>query len=352
MPIVNNKFFNLSKDRVEFSKNLSRREVKGLVKNKDLRYLQFSNPVEMPTFHLLNDEFFPKRPDVTLRAYSFNKQICDLSFTSEMSNLRHFSADCLWETVGIENICSIRMLESLGIGIYQLDSFTFLKDVTPNIKAISLHATKSKKPNLNNLSRFKFLEEIYLEGQQKNIEVLSQLYSLKDVTLRSISTAGVEYLKPLKQMWSLDIKLGGIKDFSGIEGMSNIKYLELWQVRGLSNLNFISKLEGLQYLYLQSLKQVTSLPSFDCLSKLRCIYLENMKGLKDVSSLRTAPALIGFRYVDASNMQPEVFLPLLNNPTLKQASIGFGSDKKNTQFDMLRKKYGIQDYEYSPFQFE
>jgi hypothetical protein len=77
------------------------------------------------------------------------------------------------------------------------------------------------KPDLSPLSCFHSLEEIHIEGQRKTIELVSQLESLKDVTLRSISAPDIIYLQPLRQMWSLDIKLGGIKDLCAIEGMDN-----------------------------------------------------------------------------------------------------------------------------------
>lgn len=352
MPILKDEMDPISKSRITFSVSLTKKEIKRLRKNKDLECLQFSGPVEQSTFSLLNTEFFSKRPDVELRAYGFYSQVCDLKFISEMANLRRFSADCLRDATGLEHLSSIEKLESLRVGVYNLDNFDFLKEIDPNIKELRLCATKSKKPDIKHLSRFKFLETIYLEGQQKNIEVLSDLLNLKDVTLRSISAPGIDYLKPLKKMWSLDIKLGGIKDLTGIESMNNIKYLELWQIKGLSDITVISTLEGLQYLFLQSLKQITTLPSFDRLYKLRRICLENMKGLGDIKSLKTAPALREYCHVDASNIPPEDFLPLLENQNLKKVSVGFGSGKRNSKFCQLMKAYGIREYIFSPFKFD
>lgn len=200
-------------------------------------------------------------------------------------------------------------------------------------------------------SRFTSLQEIYLEGQQKNIEVLTQLSDLQDVTLRSINTPDIRYLRPLQRMWSLDIKLGGIKDLYAIEGMENIKYFELWQVKGLSDIGVISSLTGLQHLFLQSLRRIAALPSLQPLKRLRRISLENMKGLKDVSALEHAPGLEEFIHVAAENMQPENYLPLLRNPHLKRALVGFGSDKKNNRFKDLMQEYHIQPFVPSVFEF-
>jgi hypothetical protein len=328
-------------DRVDFKESLTQAEVQALIADKDLKVLQCLSPVNSHTWKLLNDEFFTRRPEVELRVYGFLSLVCDLAFTSEMTNVHHFSADCLMDAVGVEHLAAMENLESLRIGVFHLADLGFLNLVTPRLKRLFLGRTKSKKPDLSLLNRFTLLEEIYIEGQQKNIEVLSHLKNLQDVTLRSISTPDISFLTPLQHMWSLDIKLGGIKNLNAIEGMENIKYLELWQIKGLADINFISSLRGLQYLFLQSLRQVTVLPSLKHLGKLRRIHLDNMKGLKEISSLEYAPALEEFAHWDARNMQPEDYLPLLRNRSLRRATVSFGSDWKNKRFDELFKEHEI-----------
>ncbi|MEI5908571.1 hypothetical protein WAK64_16105 [Bacillus spongiae] len=123
--------------------------------------------------------------------------------------------------------------------------------------------------------------------------------------------------------------------------MNNIKYLELWQIRGLSDISFISTLVGLENLFLQSLPNIEVLPNFTNLKKLRKIALENMKGLKDISSLEYAPSLIEFSHWSAMNMQVKDYIPLLKNPSLKRAAVGFGSNKRNNQFEEIAKEYHI-----------
>jgi hypothetical protein len=153
-------------------------------------------------------------------------------------------------------------------------------------------------------------------------------------------------------MWSLDIKLGGTNNLCAIEGMENIKYLELWQIRELSDIEVVSSLVGLQFLFLQSLRRVTALPSLNRLGKLRRIYLENMSGLEDVSSLEYAAALKEFIHVSAHNMQPGDYIPLFRNPNLKRAIVGFGSDKKNNLFQELMREHNIEPlHSFREFEF-
>jgi hypothetical protein len=341
----------ISPEVIQFDRNLSDAEIERLVRKRRLQVLQCSSPVEPDTWTRLNERFFSRRPKVALRVYGFDRDTCDLTFAARMTNVRHFSADCLVRAIGVESVCRLEHLESLGIGIYGLSDFSFLREVAKGLRSLSLEQTKSKKPDLAPLSRFENLQEVYLEGQRKNIEVLSGLVELAEVTLRSITTPDIAYLRPLTQMWSLDIKLGGIRNLNAIAGMNGIKYLELWQILGLQDIGVISTLEGLQYLFLQSLPHITALPPLGRLRKLRRLYLENMRGLRDLSALRDTPALEEFLHVSALGLQPEDYTLLFRNPSVKRADVGFGSLKKNERFEQLMKDHGIQPYSHTPFAF-
>ena len=165
-------------------------------------------------------ELLTRRPEVQIRVYGFYSLVCDLSFLSRLKNVRRFSADCLHRAIGIEHLADLQKLESLSVGIYDLENFDFLKEIPAGIRELALAATKSKKPRLDHLARFHSLTRLYLEGRQRGIEVLSSVAALERLTLRSISTDDLRYIGNLNQIWSLEVKLGGIKDFSAIEGKS------------------------------------------------------------------------------------------------------------------------------------
>ena len=325
----------LDRDRVEFSSHLNDKEVAQLVSDPDIRTLQCSSPVGPETWERLNLDLFTRRPEIELRVYGFYSLVCDLSFVRRLNNVRRFSADCLMQATGVEHIACLENLEELSIGIYSLDSFDFLNQLPSTIKSLSLLATKSKKPKLQNLSRFRSLTQLYLEGQQQGIEVLSELNKLEDLTLRSITTEGLGYVSMLPRLWSLDIKLGGLKNLSAIAGKESIKYLELWQIRGLSDIGVVSSLSGLQSLFLQSLINVRVIPDLSKLYNLRRLYLANLKGLKDVSAIVHAPALEEFLHISAQNIQPEMYKGLMSMASLKYVHVGYGSRKKNEEFNAL-----------------
>jgi hypothetical protein len=272
-------------------------------------------------------------PEVQIRVYGFCSLVCDLSFLSHLKNVRRFSADCLHRAVGIEHLADLQKLESLSVGIYDLENFDFLKEIPAGIREHSL-------------------TRLYLEGQQRGIELLSSLAALERLTLRSISTDDLRYIGDLNQIWSLEVKLGGIKDFTAIEGKECLKYLELWQIRGLRDLSVISSLSGLQYLFLQALRNVIAVSDVSKLLKLRRIYFENMKALADVSALSQSPSLREFTHVSAANMRPEQYAHLSKILTLQSVLVAFGSRKKNQQFESMMLQSGITRFQGGKFVFE
>ncbi len=339
---MNSKIIARQPDRYEIYPNVSENDLEILVKNENVKIIQFSIPLKDKDIHNLNNIIFSKRHDIILRVYGHYQEECNLSFLTKIPLLKKFTADCLHNAYNVNAVTKLKNLEYLGIGIYNLDNFDFLSEVNSAIKELHLHATKSKKPKIDCIKRFTYLEHLYLEGQQKGIECINTLKNLQTIVLRSISTNNLNYLIGLDNLWSVSIKLGGIKNFDALKHLPHLKYLELWLIRNLSDISFISNLFSLQNLFLQSLRNIKKLPSFNELKNLQRIWLQDMKGLKDLYSLEKVPNLKDFMYIQADNQEPKNLLPILNNSSVQKVWIGFGSNKKNNEFDLLLKKHNKQ----------
>ncbi len=337
--------------KYQIETGFKRRELETLANDPKTKYIQFNSSLSLNEIEWLEDIVFAKRPDIALRIYGFHQDICDFAMLSHLPSLRILHADYLSEVINIDALQYLQNLEELGIGISDLKNFDCLKDIRPNLKKLYISQTNSKSLHLDCLPRFSQLEYLYIEGHQKGIEGIAQLEQLKELVLRSVSLNNLSFLNGLEQLWSLDLKLGGLKDPASIAQLQQVKYLELWQVRGISDLTFISEMPNLQNLFLQSLAQVKQLPDFSNNRALRRIYLENLKGLKDVSSLKTARLLETFIYVMAMNQEPENFLPVFENPSVVSVMGRFGSDKKNNRFESLAKQYNKRLYNGEVFHY-
>lgn len=341
----------LSSDRLEMQEEVSESCIDMVVSDPKVKVLQTSNPITTESWKLINDRLISLRPDIQIRIYGHYSKVCDLGTLKYIPNVENLAVDCLRDVNNFESIKDLKRLSSLSVGIYNLDSFEFLGALPDSIEKLFLGGTKSKKPSLEDITKLANIKELYVEGHNKGIEFIGDLGQLEKLVLRSVSPKNIEFIRKLPKLWSLDIKLGGIKELHSIEGLDNLKYLELWQVKGLSDISAISNLVGLQYLFLQSLTNVTELPDLRNLVNLRRIYLETMKGLRNLDGLFKAPALEDFIHVCAQNMDPNQYEPLMHLASLKKALFGFGSDKKNHQMNLLMAEHGIQKYTHEQFIF-
>ncbi|MET2983875.1 hypothetical protein [Aureibaculum conchae] len=349
---MNLNLFDKYSDRYPISSNTSKRELHKILKHENLSIIQFVDPIEnVQVFKNIESVILKEKPNIELRAFGHYGKVCDLKFLEHVPSLKKFSADCLMDAINLESINELLKLEELSIGIFNLTDFNFLNKITPEIKSLFIGRTASKKPNVSAISRFFELKYLYLEGHNKGIQEISKLSKLEEIVLRSISTENLDFLKNLQKLWSVDIKLGGIKNFDALAEIRGVKYLELWQVRNLMDISFISRMTDLQNIFLQSLPNVEELPNFEKNKKLRRIGLENLKGLKKINSLEFVEKLDEFFFFDCSQLQPEDFIPLFKNKNLKYASVYFGSDKSNDQFKKLLIEYRKLEYKRKKFNY-
>lgn len=166
--------------------------------------------------------------------------------------------------------------------IVQLGSLRGIEHLTPKLQTLGLGQTRTKTISLSVLSRFPDLKELFVEGRHRGFEAVSSLQSLEKLTLKSIFLPDLSLLLPLRRLWWLDLKLSGITNLSLLPQIGQLKYLELWMVKGLSDLSVIGSLTALQCLFLQALKNVIGLPSFKNLKDLRRVTSDMMKGLKSI----------------------------------------------------------------------
>lgn len=280
--------------------------------------VQFADPLS-ETDHVKLANFLAAYPNVPLRIYGhYSAPVPNLSF------LRHYP-----------------FLSGLSVEVFLLQSIEGIEYLPESLKVFGFGQTKTKSISLDFLKRFSRLKNLYLETHRKNIEAVSGLLHLEQLTLRSITLPDLSLLLPLKRLWSLDIKLGGIMDLRLMPQIGGLKYLELWMIKGLEDLSMIAQLTSLQNLFLQALKNVTALPSFRDLHLLRRVTLDTMKGITDLSPIADAPNLEELVVVAANHLSLEDFIAFVGHPKLRAATIGLGSTHKNEQ---VQKLLGLPEF--------
>ena len=230
--------------------------------------------------------------------------------------------------------------------------FDFLHEVATGLEVLSLDETKSKRPRLDALPRFRRLKDLFVAGHTKDLHRVADLPSVEILRFSRLSSPNLSFLGSMRRLWWLAFLLGGSTDLSAIADATGLKYLEISWVRGLADISLVSKCTKLQRLVIDRLKQVRQLPDFRQLKNLRALSLSTLRNLESVDPIKEAPALEWFGYGDASNLQPEDFRLALQAPSLKRATVGFGSDKRNGRFEEIAAEQRISSkVEYEEFEF-
>ena len=245
---------------------------------------------------------------------------------------------CLGHYGEIRDLAFLRRLppiERFDLFDFEFDAFDQFEHLPEDLGELRLDQTKSSRLSLRLLRRFRRLHTLVLEGHKKDIDAIADVASLRDLTLRSITLPDLSLLKPLAGLESLDLKLGGTRDLRPVAEIGRLRYLEVWQAKGLADLDPIAAMPYLQRLHLESLVQVRALPSFANLTKLRRVAILSLGNLHDLAPVAAAPALEDLHVGGMSHLQPEALTPFRGHPTLRAAHVGLGSQRKNAAVEAL-----------------
>jgi hypothetical protein len=245
---------------------------------------------------------------------------------------------CLGHRGGLRDLSFLRRLPPItrfDMYDFGFDAFEQFEHLPDDLRELRLDQTKSTRLSLGFLRRLRQLHALVVEGHRKDIEAIADLPALRDLTLRSITLPDLSLLRPLAQLESLDLKLGGTKDLRPIAEIGKLRYLEVWQAKGLADLAPIAGMPHLQRLHLENLAQVRALPSFASLRKLRRVAILSLRNLVDVAPVAAAPALEDLHVGGMRQFEPAAFAVFRNHPTLRTAIVGLGSTRKNSEVERM-----------------
>jgi internalin A len=296
------------------------REIRSPISDEQLRPLdprcsvvQFDSPLTEMDFVKLS-RFMEPYSSVPLRIYGHHGIGTDLQFLRHFPFLKGFQAD-----------------------LFDLVSLDGLAHLPPSLEFLALGATR-RRLSLRTIARFHDIRKLSLEGYTKDVEVIGQLSELSFLTLRSITLPNLSILTSLRNLKGFALKLGGTKDLSLLSKVGRLNYLELWMIRGLTDVSAISELVSLRYLFLEDLKSIQTMPSLQRLTSLSRCDIDNLKGLRDLTPIAAAPNLKEIVVVNMGHLSPGSFESFRNHITLRAATIGIGSQKKNDVVAALLRK--------------
>jgi hypothetical protein len=166
---------------------------------------------------------------------------------------------------------------------------------------------RAPKKSAKDAARFRCATDIWIDHATIVDDDESWLSSVRTLTLWNVQFP-TGFLARLRALRRLDVRGGSATRLSYLSDCPDLEMLVVNQVRGLGELNEVSRLLNLRLLSLYGLPKLETAPSLSQLRKLHRLDLGSLKGLKSIAPFLEAPNLrellllrkMGLGSVDAS----------------------------------------------------
>lgn len=199
--------------------------------------------------------------------------------------------NCLTQAHNTHTLASLNHLNSLSLGIYELENSEIMGIDTLQALRILNVVSEKRIVNLDYLKEFAHLEQLHVGGKVKNLDAIGALEGLHYLALDSISKLPLHFINRLRKLKHLRILMGGREDILEVEENA-IESLEIMRVRGFHDLTNITAFQGLKSLVIGDqihLRQISfdrELKALEELSITNCKGLTHLTGMEQLSSLR------------------------------------------------------------------
>jgi len=165
-------------------------------------------------------------------------------------------------------------------------------------------------------ARWRGSDDVWLDHVSLKAEDREWLVGARWLTVWAVKVPD-GFFASLPQLEFLDLRGGSGTSLGGVvEGCRHLRYLEVNQVRGVSDVDVLPTLTSLELLSLYGQPKIRSLPSFAPLRKLRRVELGSLKGLSGLTGLHDAPALEELLLMNAVAVADDDAARLAVHPTL------------------------------------
>jgi hypothetical protein len=148
----------------------------------------------------------------------------------------------------------------------------------------------AKKGRARDVARGRGTAEVWIDHATIEPDDLDWLAPVRRLTLWAVDLPE-GFLGTLPNLDWLDVRGGSGTSADFVIGCQRLRYLEINQVRGLSDVSAVGDLVTLELLSLYGLPRVTALPSLARLRALARLELGSLKGLASIAPALDAPAL-------------------------------------------------------------
>lgn len=224
-----------------------------------------------------------------------------------------------------------RVSVNLGDRLAELDG---LRHLRPDLDALGLSAIWVRSPSLRPLSRFGDLRDLSLDGDGRlgDMGVLGGLESVEVLRLGRRADLDLAVIARLPRLWYLELSFGSLSSpVATLLEAPALRWLDISWIRSLSGLDGVGAMRQLEGLSLGQLSRLDALPDLSGATGLRTVVIEKCRGIRDLSALAAAPSLERLFLVDMPQITVDDVRVLAGHPTLRSASVGTGSMRRNRE---------------------
>ena len=162
----------------------------------------------------------------------------------------------------------------------------------------------AKKGQARDVARGRGTDEVWIDHAVIEPSDLDWLAQVRRLTLWAVDLPE-GFLGTMPNLDWLDVRGGSGASADFVVGCDRLRYLQINQVRGLSDASAIGDLVTLELLSLYGLPKVTVLPSLARLRALARLELGSLKGLASIAPALDAPALTELYLIRAVSMDAD-----------------------------------------------
>lgn len=287
--------------------------------------VQFSAPpYPTPVLARLNRLAARFGPLLEVRFYGHYGSSFDCSHLAHLRDLASLSLDCLSRVDALHEIESLERLSSLSLGIFELTEGAVLE--TPNLRRLSaliLGETRKSVFDLASLGNYSNLTHLRVCGHTKNLPVLANLQSVRELWLNSIPRkSSVSFISEMRGLRSLHVYLGGRESIAEVF-VPSLEVLEVVRVLGLRDIGNLSRFPALRRLLVEDQVQLEQLTFGRENAELEVVHLYNCKSLRALPGIGETPRL-GEMRVFRTAIEPEALRRSRLPVSLRKLAFGTG----------------------------
>ncbi len=162
----------------------------------------------------------------------------------------------------------------------------------------------AKKGRARDVARGRGTAEVWIDHAVIEPDDLDWLAPVQRLTLWAVDVPE-DFLGTLPNLDWLDVRGGSGASADFVIGCDRLRYLQVNQVRGLSDVSAVGDLVTLELLSLYGLPKVSALPSLASLRALARLELGSLKGLGSIAPALDAPALKELYLIRAVSMDAD-----------------------------------------------